>query len=97
MRLALRTEPVGESKKVLLIYGVEDFHHGTLDNLVFQRCDAQRPLPPLRVLYIPSPGRWCPIPAPVDSSVEYHQRPPQIVLSILLPYLSVDSWRRFHF
>ena len=40
-----RSEPVGEANKVLLVDRIENLHHSALDNLVFQRCDPQRPLP----------------------------------------------------
>jgi hypothetical protein len=55
MRAAPRSEPVGEALEVDLINLVEDRHHSLLDDLVFQRCDAQRALPSVGLRYIDSP------------------------------------------
>ncbi len=41
---ATRAKPVREPEKLFLIDGIEHFDHGTLDNLVFQRGDPERPL-----------------------------------------------------
>jgi hypothetical protein len=42
-------EAVGETAKVHLVDGVEHLDDGPLDDLVLQRCDAERPLPPVRL------------------------------------------------
>jgi hypothetical protein len=55
MRAAPRSEPVGEALEIDLINLVEDRHHSLLDDLVFQRCDAQRALPSVGLRYIDSP------------------------------------------
>jgi len=49
MRLAPWPEPVGEAQEVHLINGVQHLGDGTLDDLVFQRGYAERPLPPVRL------------------------------------------------
>ena len=49
MRIAPRPKPVGEAQKVHLVDGVEHLDDGPLDNLVLQRGDAERPLPPVRL------------------------------------------------
>ena len=70
MRAAPWSEPVGESQKVLFIDLVEDRHHGLLNNLVLQRRDPQRPLPPVGFRNVDSPRRLCPVCAPVDPAVQ---------------------------
>ena len=49
MRAASRPEPVGETQEIHLVDGVEYLDDGPLENLVFQRGDAQRSLPPVRL------------------------------------------------
>src|SRR5258708_549254 len=41
-------EPIGEAEEVRLVDGIENLHHRTLDNLIFQRGDAERALPSVR-------------------------------------------------
>lgn len=41
--------PYEKARKVALVNRVEHFHDSTLDDLVFQRCYAERPLPPVRL------------------------------------------------
>src|SRR5215468_12679638 len=57
MRVAPWPEPVGEAQEVRLIDGVEHPDDGPLDDLVFQRGDAKRPLPPVRLRDV-RPPRW---------------------------------------
>ncbi len=45
---------VQTSKTVGLVNLVEDRHHRLLNNLVLQRCDAQRAFPPISLRYIDS-------------------------------------------
>jgi hypothetical protein len=40
MRAAPWTEPVGIAEEVLLVYGVQHLHHGSLDDLVLQGGDT---------------------------------------------------------
>src|ERR1700681_1638978 len=54
VRAATGTEPVRESLEVHLVDLVENGHHGLLDDLVFQRRDAQRALSPIRLRYVDS-------------------------------------------
>ena len=51
MWAATGTEPVREALEVDLVYLVEDRHHGLLNDLVLQRRDAQRTLPPVSLRY----------------------------------------------
>jgi hypothetical protein len=46
MRAALGPEPIGEAEEVLLVDGVEHLDDCPLEDLVLQRGDAERPLPP---------------------------------------------------
>jgi hypothetical protein len=55
MRVPSRTESVRKALEVDLIYLVEDRHHSLLNDLVLQRCDAQRTLPSIGLRYIDSP------------------------------------------
>src|SRR5215831_7180910 len=55
VRAATGTEPIRKAFEVDLIYLVENRHHGLLNDLVFQRCDAQRTLPPVSLRYEDSP------------------------------------------
>jgi hypothetical protein len=55
MRVSSRPETVREAFEVDLIYLVEDRHHSLLNNLVLQRCNAQRTLPPVSLRNIDSP------------------------------------------
>ena len=57
MRAALRPEAVREAEKVRLVDGVEHLDDGPLDDFVFQRGDAERPLPPVRLRDV-RPPRW---------------------------------------
>ena len=70
MLAAPRPETIRESQKVLFVNLVEDGDHGLLNNLVLQRRDPQRPLPPVGFRYVHSP-RWLrSICAAVDPAVQ---------------------------
>ena len=43
-----RPEPVGEAEEVRFVDSTENLHHRALDDLIFQRGDAERALPPVR-------------------------------------------------
>jgi hypothetical protein len=63
-------EPIGEAEEVRLIDRIENLYHRTLDNLVFQRRDAERPLPAVRFRDVDTPRWLCPVGAPVDAAFE---------------------------
>jgi hypothetical protein len=44
-----RPEPVGEAPEVHLVDGAQHLDDGPLDDLVLQRGNAERPLPPVRL------------------------------------------------
>src|SRR5580658_2417360 len=70
MRAASRSKPVRKAAKVHLVYLVEDGYHCLLDDLVFQRRNAQWTLPPIGFRYIHS-SRWLrPVRSPVHPAVE---------------------------
>jgi hypothetical protein len=49
MRAASRPKPIGETSEIHLVDGVQNLDDGPLGDLVFQRGDAERPLPPVRL------------------------------------------------
>jgi len=63
MRAASRPETVGKAQEVHLVDGVEHLDDGPLENLVLQRGDAERPLPPVRLRDV-RPARWLSLVAP---------------------------------
>src|SRR5665811_603940 len=48
LRASPRPESVTVTPEIFLVYGVEDRHHRLLYDFVFQRRDADRPLPTVR-------------------------------------------------
>src|SRR6266849_4837669 len=54
---ASRPDPVREPEEILLVDRVQHLDHRTLDDLVLQRCDAERALPAVRLWYV-VPARW---------------------------------------
>ncbi len=91
-----RPESVGESQKILFVNLIQDHHHGPLDDFVFQRRDAHRPLPPVGFGDVHPPGGLRPIRAPMHPAVQISQSLRQSGF-ILLPGHSIDSRRRLPF
>ncbi len=58
---APRPESVREPEKVDLVDGVQDRDDGALDQLVFQRRNAERPQPPVRLRDVRPPDRLRPV------------------------------------
>ena len=56
-----RTEPVGEALEVRLVNRVQHLADRTLDDLVLQRRDAERPQPPVRLRDVDAPRRHRPV------------------------------------
>src|SRR5215472_7347826 len=70
---APRPETVAEAEEIFLVDSVQQFDRRPLDDLVFQRRDAERPLPPVRLGDITAP-RWLrPVAAAVDAGVQVRQ------------------------
>src|SRR5216683_2133199 len=85
MRAAPWPEPIGEAQEVRLIDGIQHLDDGTLDDLVFQRGDAERPQPPVRLRDVRPPGRPCPVTACMQ--------PPVQVLKVAIQVLAVGCPR----
>src|SRR5260370_10096547 len=79
MLAAPRPEPIGETEKVLLVHGVQHLNHRPLDNLVLQRGDAARPLPPVRLRYVHPPSRARPVSTAVNPPEPVFEVRPQIL------------------
>ncbi len=93
MRAASRSKPVRKAPKVHLVDLVEDGHHGLLDDLIFQRCDAQRTLPSVFLLDVHSPRGLRSVRSPVNPVLQIDQ-PTLQTFFILLPPHAVHSRRR---
>ena len=78
MRAAARPEPVREAEKVRFVYGVQHLDQRPLKDLVLQRSDPERPLPPVWLWYVHPPRRPRPVRAPVNPSVKI----PKVLLKI---------------
>ena len=61
MRAAPRPEPVREPDEVRLVDRVQHLDHRPLDDLVLQRGDPERPLPPVRLRDVRPPRRLRPV------------------------------------
>src|SRR5260370_4962134 len=68
MRATPGPESVRETPEVLLVHGVQHLHHRTLEDLVLQRGDADRPLPPVRLRYVQPARRARPVGTAVDAA-----------------------------
>src|SRR6202521_1666896 len=66
-------EPIRKALEVHLVNLVEDGHYGLLNNLVLQRRNAQRTLPPVWLRYVDSPRGLCPIRSPLYPAVQIDQ------------------------
>src|ERR1700722_6853266 len=76
MWTASRTKSVRKAPKVHLVYLVEDRDHRLLDDLVFQRSDAQRPLPAIGLRYVHSSRGLRPVSSTVPRGHEGRQAEP---------------------
>src|ERR1017187_24638 len=90
MRTPSWPKPIRKASKVHLVNLIEDRDHRLLDDLVLQRRDAQRTLPPVGLRYIHSPRRLCPVRSPVYTPMEIGEPIFQSVL-ILAPLHAVYS------
>ena len=93
MRAASWPEPVGETKEVDLVDGVEHRDGGELHDLVLQRWYAKRSLPPILLRDVRPPDRLRPVRSPLQPPGEV----PEVlfqVLAVLLPRHPIHSGRR---
>ena len=93
MRAAPRPESVGEAEKVSLVDRVQHLNRRALDELVFQRGDAQRPLPPVGLGDVRPLDRL----RSIRPSRQPSREVPEVLLQglpVVLPRLTVDPRRR---
>src|SRR5206468_6597465 len=83
---------LGEGEEVGLVDRVQDLDDGALDDLVFERGNAERPLPPVRLRDETSKNRPRPVRSPRQPSGEILEILFQ-PLSVVPPCLSVDPCR----
>src|ERR1035437_2300195 len=70
MQAASWPKPVRKAPKVHLVYLIEDRDHRLLNDLVFQRGDAQWTLLPIGLRYVHSSRRLCPVRSTVHPALE---------------------------
>src|SRR5512144_3447799 len=92
MRGASRPEPVRETEEVLLVDRVEHLHQRPLQELVLQRGDPERPLPPVRLGYVRPPRRLRPVAPTMHARVKILEVALEI-LPVLVPRHAVYPWR----
>src|ERR1700733_14771634 len=92
MWTASRTKSIRKAPKVHLVYLVEDRDHRLLDNLVFQRSNAQWSLPAISLRYVHSSRGLRPVSSTVHAAKEFG-KPSLQALLILLPAHSVHARR----
>ena len=93
MRAALRSEAVREAEEVGVVDGVEHLDDGALDDLVFQRGNAERPQPPVRLRDVRPPHRLRAVRSSLQPSGEVQEIGLEI-LSVVPPRLSINARRR---
>ncbi len=82
-----------EAEKVGFVNRVEHFHRRSLNKLVFERRDAERSLPPIRLRNVDSTHRLRPVRSALQSMGEVLEILLK-VLAVVLPRLSVNTGRR---
>src|SRR5271157_4458691 len=90
MLAASGAKSIRESEEVLLVNRVQHLDQRALDDLVLQRGDAERALPPVGLRDIPTPRRLRPIRSPVDAAVQTLEACLQIV-AVILPRHAIDA------
>ena len=90
MRAAPWSEPIREPEEVRFVDGVEHLDDGALDDLVFQRGNPERPLPPVRLRDVRPTNRLRTVRSPLQPAREVPKVDLQ-VLSVVLPGLAVDA------
>ena len=88
---AARPEPVGEPQEVRLVDSVQHLDDGPLDDLVLQRGDAERPLPPVRLRDVHPARRARPVGTAVDTAEQVFEILPEI-LPVSVPRHPVNPW-----
>src|SRR5439155_768954 len=93
VRAAPWSEPVREAEEVSLIDRVQHLDRRALDDLVFQRGNAQRPLPPVGLGDVRSLDRLCPVRPPLQPLREVREMCLE-GLAVVPPRLAVRPGRR---
>ena len=91
-RVSSGTKPISKPEKVLLVDCLQYLYHRQLKNLVFQRSDAQRPLPAITLGYVGSQRGLGSIAIPVHAAVQVPQ-PVFQTFSVIRPRHTVHSRR----
>jgi hypothetical protein len=86
-------ESVREPEEVRFVDGVEHLDDGALDDLVLQRGNSERPLPPVRLRDVRPPNRLRPIRSPLQPAGEILEVDLQL-LPVVPPRLTIDTCRR---
>ena len=73
MRSASGPEPVREPEEVLLVDRVQHHNDCALDDLVFERSDRQRPLPPIRLRDVHPAGRLGPVGSTMNTTMQIRE------------------------
>ena len=93
VRAALRPESVGEAEEVRGVDRVQDRDDGALDELIFQRGNAERPLPPVRLRDERPTNRLRPVRSPLEPSGHVLEVGLQ-GLPVVPPGLAIDAGGR---
>src|SRR5206468_11159578 len=90
VRAASRAKPVRDAEKVLFVNRAQHVDDGTLDDFVFQRGNAERPLPPVRLRNVHASNRARSERTPLDAggkvSKVFFER-----LAVLSPCFAIDA------
>ena len=91
VRRTPRPEPVAEAVELRLVDRIQDLlHHRSLDDLVLQRRDTERPYAPVRLGYLDPPHGFRPVRSPLHAAVQVEQPLVQPV-PVLAPPHSVHA------
>src|SRR5271166_1945427 len=82
-----------EPEEIFLVDRVQHLDQRALDNLVLQRGDAERALPPVELRDIPTPRRLRSIGSSVDSAVQILKASLE-VMAVILPCHAIDARSR---
>jgi len=90
MLATLGPETIREPEEILLVDRVQHGDCCPLDDLVLKSRDRERALPPIRLRYVPPPGRQCPVRSPMDPSMQV-LNPAIEVCFVVLPCQPIDA------
>ena len=90
MLAAPRPKSIRKSEKIFLVDRIQHRDHRSLEKLILQRRDTQRPLSPIGFRNIPTPTGQCAVRAPMNPSMEVSKIALQFLL-VVLPCHSIHS------